>query len=174
MNSDPANWQLLVIGLGNPILGDDGVGWEVVRSVENSLRGHPELTNRVVFEYLSLGGLSLMEYMVDFQQVILVDALHTNQLAVGSVRRYEIDDLPNVTAGHLASAHDTSLHTALEVGRQAGARLPDTITVIGIESPYVYDFSDQLSPLIASAVPLAAAEVINVIEDLLRTRVVSR
>jgi Ni,Fe-hydrogenase maturation factor len=50
--------KTLVIGLGNPILGDDGVGWVVAREVEDRL---PQMDHPVEVDCLSLGGLSLME-----------------------------------------------------------------------------------------------------------------
>ena len=53
----PGFSRTLLVGLGNPILGDDGVGWRVVEAVESQLSGAP-----VDVAYLSLGGLSLMEH----------------------------------------------------------------------------------------------------------------
>ncbi len=72
--------KTLVIGLGNPILGDDGVGWVVAREVENRLRKSDNKSdNNLEVDCLSLGGLSLMERMVGFQHVVLVDSLNTGQ-----------------------------------------------------------------------------------------------
>ena len=55
--------KILVIGLGNPILGDDGVGWVVAREVEIRL-GASEYNIEV--DCLALGGLSLMERLIGF------------------------------------------------------------------------------------------------------------
>ncbi len=68
--------KILVIGLGNPILGDDGVGWVVAREVETCLGASGQ---NVEVDCLALGGLSLMERMVGYQRVILIDSLNTSQ-----------------------------------------------------------------------------------------------
>ena len=55
--------------------------------------------------------------------------------------------------------HDTSLQTALGLGRAMGAVLPDDIHVVGVEAERVYDFSEQLTPAVASAIPAAVTAV---------------
>ena len=164
---------ILVIGLGNPILGDDGVGWRVAEEVKRRISNlqSPVVEERleirdwsVEVDCVSLGGLSLMERMMGYDRAILIDAIATGQMPAGTVTRFALEELPKPGAGHTTSAHDTSLHTALEIGRAMGARLPDEVTVIAIESPHVYDFSEELSPPVAAAVPRAADMVLAALE----------
>ena len=61
----------------------------------------------------------------------------------------------------MTAAHDTSLQTALQLGRTMGASLPDDIRIVGIEAERVYDFSEELSPEIAAAVPQALRLVLR-------------
>jgi hydrogenase maturation protease len=146
----------LVIGLGNPILGDDGVGWRVVQELG------PRLGDRgaeVETDCASLGGLSLMERMLGYRRVILVDSMETGQVAVGSVRAFPLEGLTNPSTGHSASAHDTSLLTALQAARAMGAEVPGRVDVVAVEAMLVYDFSEELSPPVAGAV-LAATEAV--------------
>ncbi len=65
----------------------------------------------------SLGGLSLMERLTGSERVILVDSIFTGKKPVGTVSQFTLSDLPDLSAGHSASAHDTSLRNALNVGR---------------------------------------------------------
>jgi hydrogenase maturation protease len=146
----------LVIGLGNPILGDDGVGWRIAGEVERRIRGK---TERVEVDCVALGGLSLMERMIGYDRVILIDAITTGAEPPGSVRCFSLDALPDTAATHSGSAHDTSLQNALQVGRAMGAPLPDDILVVGVEARSVCDFSEELTPAVAAAVPLAAQRV---------------
>ena len=113
--------KTLVIGLGNPILGDDGVGWHVAEAVARLTSERPE----VEVDCVSLGGLSLMERLTGATRVILVDAIFTGNAPVGTVRQLTLGDLPDLTTGHSASVHDTSLHNALSVGRSMDIALPD-------------------------------------------------
>ncbi len=148
--------KTLVVGLGNPILGDDGVGWHVVEEV-GRLRPYQEVA------FLSLGGLSLMERLIGYDWVILVDALQTGNGRIGSVVVCGLNELPNLNSGHTTAAHDTSLQTALDLGQQMGAKLPDEIIIVGIAAEQVYDFSDELTPTIAEAVPKAVTAVLNLL-----------
>ena len=157
---------ILIIGLGNPILGDDGVGWRVAETIHTKLQNHPlkEALQPYEIDYLSVGGLSLMERLVGYDRAILIDAMLTGKSALGSVTRHHLDDLPNRALGHLTSSHDTTLQNALAIGRQMGAHLPECIQIIGIEAENVFDFSEELSPPIAQAVPIAADRVIQLLD----------
>lgn len=166
---------LLVIGLGNPILGDDGVGWRVAEQVQAQLMetqeiGRP-LSPAVEFDFLSLGGLSLMERLVGYHRAIIIDALTTRSQPPGSVFCLELDQLPDHSAGHLTAAHDTSLQTALAVGRSLGVNLPEQITVVGIEAELNYEFSEQLSPPVAAAVPQAVQVVLDLLMNGTQTHI---
>lgn len=146
----------LVIGLGNPILGDDGIGWEVAKSVSHLV---PDLE----VECLALGGLSLMERLIDYERVIIVDAIQTRGGQPGAIYCLPLSDLPDLSAGHTTAVHDTSLQTAIEVGRAMGATLPDDVTIVGIEAERVYDFSDELTPEVAAAIPAAVHKVLELL-----------
>lgn len=143
--------KTLIVGLGNPVLGDDGVGWKVAEKICQQLPADTP----VVVDYLSLGGISLMEHLIGYDRAVLIDAFASDE-DLGSIHVMNLNDMPNYSAFHIASAHDTSLQNALEMGRSLGAFLPEQITVIGIATKRIYDFSEELSPPVAEAVPQAA------------------
>ena len=62
------------MGLGNPIMGDDGVGIKVVRTLQARLGRRPD----VVVKELSVSGIRLVEELLGFDHVIIVDS-HTGQ-----------------------------------------------------------------------------------------------
>jgi len=155
------NNPTLIIGLGNPILGDDGVGWVVAQEVKERLTDRADFE----FDFLSLGGLSLMERLTGYQKVILIDALSTGKYPSGEVVTFPLNSIIDLTAGHSSSAHDTSLRNALNVGRSMNIDLPENenITVVAVETANVYNFTKELSPSVANAVPVA----VNIVLDLL-------
>ena len=157
--------KTLVIGLGNPILGDDGVGWKVVEVVSGK-RSAVGGKQPPEFEYLSLGGLSLMERMLGYDRVVLVDSMETGQNPVGCVRVFPLASLSDPMAGHSTSAHDTSLMTALRTAEQIGAEIPKQVDVVAIEAQNVYDFSEELSPPVAAAVPFAVEKVLELLTEI--------
>jgi hydrogenase maturation protease len=152
--------KTIVIGLGNPILGDDGVGWKVAEEVMKRL---PE-DAPVDVTCLSVGGISLMENLIGYDHAIIVDAFATDA-PVGSISILKLDQLPNYSALHTTSAHDTSLHNAMELGRTMGAQLPDDVMIVGITTRYVFDFSDELSPPVARVVHSTAMIVLDMLKE---------
>ena len=148
----------IVIGLGNPILGDDGVGWKVAEEVKKQLS--PDLP--VAVEFLSLGGISLMEQLIGYDRAILIDAVRSSQ-ELGSVIVSELSEMPDTSAFHITSIHDTSLQNALKLGEEMGADLPAQVTVIGIATNHIYDFSEELSQPVAGAISKAAQIVIELL-----------
>jgi hydrogenase maturation protease len=152
----------IVVGLGNPILGDDGFGWVVAEQVQQrtALSG-----NSVDIECFSLGGLSLMERLVGYDDAILIDAVHLGQSPVGTLYTMPLADIPDSLAGHLSSSHDTTLKTAIQMGRSLGAHLPERIMIVGVETSNSFDFSEELSEPIDAAVPAAVQMVLNLFEN---------
>lgn len=150
--------KTIVIGLGNPILGDDGVGWCIAEKLKHQIQ--PEM--KVDVDCLSLGGISLMEHLIGYERAILIDAFISEQ-EPGSITVSKLSDLPNYSAFHITSAHDTSLQNAIKLGKSLGAKLPDDVTVVGISAKYVYDFSEELSQPVSDSVQKATKIVINML-----------
>ena len=147
--------NVVIIGLGNPILGDDGVGWRVADMIKDLLSRQTTLRQQVDIETLSLGGLSLMEKLIGYDRAILIDAINLGQKPLGGIYSFDLKDLPDLSTGHTTAAHDTSLQTALEIGRALGLELPEDITIIGIEAKVDYAFSEEISPDVARSIPQA-------------------
>ena len=157
----------LVVGLGNPILGDDGVGWRVAREIETRLAGSntdSDPSSDVDVACLALGGVALMERLVGYRRAIIIDAMTTGA-APGTVLCVPLEKLPNPAAGHTASSHDTSFATALSLGRKLGAALPNEVWVVAVEAERLYEFSAGLSPAVAAAVPAAVCCVEDWLAD---------
>jgi len=156
--------KTIVVGLGNPLLGDDGVGWKVAEEVKQQLGDHSAVT----VECYSLSGLSLMEQLIGFDRVILIDSLNTGRHEQGEVVTFTLDSLEDLTYGHSASAHDASLKTALGVGRSMGERLPADrdVHVVAIEAQHVYEFKEELSPAVAASVSVAVDKVCELLKTL--------
>jgi len=154
--------KTLVVGLGNPILGDYGVGWKIAEEVKKQL---PQ-DSAVDVVCLSLGGVGLMEHLINYQRAILVDAFPWSESETsGSILIMKLSDLPHYTAFHTPGTHDTPLQNALEAGRAMGASLPEIVDVVGIATHRIQDFSEQLSPPVAEAVSFAARIVVDLLKQ---------
>jgi hydrogenase maturation protease len=160
--------KILVIGLGNPILGDDGVGWKVGEAVQDILK-QPSLKPEpgdcaVEVECVAEGGLRLMEIMVGYDYSVVIDAVTIAGQPVGSVSIFPIEALPERLTGHFASPHNTTLQVALRLGREMGLHLPQEVTIVGIEAQKVYELSEELTAPVQEAVPQAVRETMRLLE----------
>ena len=154
--------KTLIIGLGNPILTDDGVGVKVAYQLENKidLTSHPELT----ITEASAGGLRLMEAMLGYDLVVLIDAyyLKSEQTNPGKIHKLSLDDLRSVTpTQHSTSAHDTSLVTALDAAEKMGYQIPKEYMIYAVEVENIMDFSETPTPAVADAIPVVRDMIIN-------------
>ncbi len=146
---EEAESKMLVLGLGNPILTDDGVGIYVAREVAAR---HPA-GNGVTYAEASVGGLRLLDLIAGHDRVILVDG--------------QSGDIHHLTAAglwasrHAGSTHDLSFGGALILGRSIGMSLPadENITIVAVEVEDVLTVSEGCTPAVAAAIP-AAAEVV--------------
>jgi hydrogenase maturation protease len=151
--------KTLIIGLGNPILTDDGVGVKVAYAVRAALAsaGHSDVT---VIE-ASAGGLRLMEMMVGYDRVVLIDALQHSDARPGTIRHMTLEELRTISpTQHSTCAHDTSLVTALDLGRQLGLHLPKEFSIYGVGVENVEYFGEEPTPEVAKAIPEVTAAVL--------------
>lgn len=148
--------KTLVLGLGNPILTDDGIGVYVVREVAARWAGAG-----VEFQEACVGGLRLLEVITGYDRLILVDAIQTRDGVPGQVYRLAADD-PRASL-HAGSTHDLSFRGALAWGRRIGMALPpdDAITIIAIEADDVLTFGEALTPAVAAGAPAAVEAVLG-------------
>jgi hydrogenase maturation protease len=155
--------KTILIGLGNPILTDDGVGVKVAYEVEARL-GDQRPANLTVTE-ASVGGLELMELLEGYDRAIIVDAIQTqNGHQPGTIFTLDLDDLREISpTQHSASVHDTSLVTALEAGKQLGMKLPEEIIIFAVEVTNILDFSEHPTPPVAAAIPKVTEMVLDIL-----------
>jgi hydrogenase maturation protease len=150
----------LVLGLGNTILTDDGVGIHVVRSLAAS---HPR--DGVTYAEASVGGLRLLDSIAGYERVILVDAIRTAEGRPGDIYRLHPSALR--ASLHSGSTHDLSLPGALALGRRLQMTLPDDedLIIVAIEVEDVLTFGEQCTPAVAAAIPRAAEAVLEELSD---------
>ena len=146
--------RTIVVGLGNPILSDDGVGIEVARLVRPLLAGRPGV--EVTESYA--GGLRLMEAIAGYDRAVVVDAMTGGGSPPGTVHVMAAGDATR----NLSCAHDADLESSLALGRELGLHLPAEVEVVGIEAGDVENFSEQLTPAVRASLPAAVARVLAV------------
>lgn len=138
--------RTMVLGLGNPILADDGVGIRVAQEIGEKL-SDPQITIAETSE----AGLSLLDSIAGYDRVIIIDAIQTDGGKAGRTYRMEPEDFCSVK--HLSSPHQMNLITALELGKMLDLAMPQEITVFAVEAKDVTSFSEKCTPEVERAIP---------------------
>ena len=138
--------RILVVGVGNPILSDDGVGIHIARALkEMSIQD-------VDVEELPASGLELLDMVLDYDRVIIVDAIVTREGVPGELHMMKESDFEATVHG--ASPHGINIATALALGRQlVNERMPSDIRFFAIEVEDLVNVSEKLTPSVAAAIP---------------------
>ena len=145
--------KTLVLGLGNPILSDDGVGPRVAGELEG------KFDESVTVAEASLAGLNLLDLLVGYDRAIIIDAIQTAGGKVGNI--YHLEPEAFQSTRHAVSTHDINLATALEFGKRLGLKLPQKIDILAIEVADINCFSEECTPEVAKAVPVCAEMIIE-------------
>jgi hydrogenase maturation protease len=150
--------KTLVLGLGNPILSDDSVGPAVARELQKKL--DPAVAT---VEEASLGGLNLLDLMVGYERVIIIDAIKTEGGRPGQIYRLDPRALKNTR--YAASPHDVNLMTALELGKKLGMAMPREIVIFAVEVEDTVNFREECTPAVAAAIPVGVEMVMRELKD---------
>jgi hydrogenase maturation protease len=138
--------SILVIGLGNELLSDDGVGIRVLHELKGSLPA-----DDAAFLELSVGGLQLLDHLVGYRCCFLIDAVVTGTSPAGTVHRFVQE--PGGAPIRLSSSHHVDLSQVLRLGTMLGAIMPEKVTVYGIEPEDTTTFSERCTGKVAEAIP---------------------
>lgn len=144
MSSKSSRKPIVVLGVGNILLRDEGIGVRVVeRMQETGGREDVELVDG------GTGGADLVDVLADREKVIVVDAIESDCQA-GTISRLGIDDL--VGAGkNIMSLHDVGVVEALQMTKVLGCA-PEDVVVVGIK-PETVESGLELSETLQAAVP---------------------
>ena len=148
--------KTLILGLGNPILTDDGVGPRVAKELE----GRFDQQEVTVMES-SLGGLNMLDLLAGYDRAIIIDAIQTVGGTAGQIYRLDLEAF--AATRHAASPHDVNFATALELGNQLGLALPSQIDIFAIEVADVTTFSQRCTPEVERVIPACVEMVWEVI-----------
>lgn len=132
----------VVIGLGNPLMGDDGIGLAALEQLREGSAG-AELVDGGTW------GMNLLPVLESAERILLVDAIRTGAPA-GTIHELARDQMPAILV-HKLSPHQIDLREVLALGTLRGT-LPAELVAIGIE-PAEVEMRTALSPVVAAAMP---------------------
>jgi hydrogenase maturation protease len=143
--------RVLVLGVGNDLLGDDAAGLVVADRLRDT--GVPvDLTTR--------SGLGLLDHVVGFDRVLLIDSQTTGREA-GTVDESTLE--PSEIRG--PSAHYLSYGEALALGACLEMPLPREIKVLAVECLPQTCIGGPLTAPVREALPLLEARAREILRD---------
>ncbi len=144
---------LVILGLGNDLLGDDGIGLLAAEALRG--REGPGVSIRTSAQ----AGLYLLEQLQGFEDAIVVDSVLGPH--PGEVRELQGADLHEVS---VPSAHYVGLPEALALARASGLDVPRRLRIFGIEIDVSQRIGSVPSPAVRASLPLVASAVARAAE----------
>lgn len=159
-----ARVKILVLGMGNDIYGDDGVGLHAVRLLRDEwadeiMSGGSSAS--VEFVECVLSGAALLDIIHGCNALVLIDTIMKDEPVTGRIRildAAEIRDFPG------PSPHYVSVPQVLAIGRAIGLTMPKTVVVIAIEAKNLFLLGEGLSKDMCARLP----DILGAAKDVLR------
>jgi hydrogenase maturation protease len=138
--------KTLILGVGNPIITDDGVGIRIAR----------ELRKKITDENIdildaSIEGLAVLDVIEGYDKLIIVDSIKTRDGSPGECYKVDWQGLRNGLSP--ATAHNVNICTAIEMGRRLGQSVPDEIVIYAVEVKDNLTFGENLTEDLERKVP---------------------
>lgn len=148
--------HVLILGLGNTILTDDGVGIYAARRAREILQSMASTaeTAGIDVNEAELAGFSLLDLLDGYTHAVIVDALHSTGRDPGEIVPIAMESFKSAT--HLSAGHEIDLPTAVELARQMGQEVPREIIIIGVQIADDLTLSEECTPEVKAAIEPAA------------------
>ena len=155
---DNSTQPVLVLGLGNLLMQDEGIGVRVVEQLQRDYEFPPQI------EVLDGGtaGMALFEHIVGRSHVIVIDAVKTGR-EPGTLVKLENDEVPAFFQNKV-SPHQMALSDILAALKIGGELLPE-IVVIGVE-PVTLQTGLEMSDLVSSKIDALISKAIECLDEL--------
>ena len=136
----------MILGLGNEILKDDGIGPKIVGDLAKEYN-----QKNISFKSASLGGFDTIELLKGYHEVIIIDAIKTPDGIPGSLYILDFDNYKETA--HISNLHDISFLDALKLGKRLNILLPEKLSILAVEIIEDMEFGENLTPELEKRYP---------------------
>lgn len=153
--------RTLVLGIGNPILGDDGIGFHIAQELAKEIKDE-----NIDVKDTSIDGLNLLELIVGYDKLIVIDAIMTEDEKVGEIYRLKPENTGE-PARLTISPHHLNLATTIEIGKKLFAeQIPEEIIVFAVGTQEVTKVTEEMTQKVKEAIPRVVNLVLEEISSL--------
>lgn len=140
----------LILGIGNPILRDDGAGMKIARKLREENPGLEVIETSEV-------GLTLLDLVVGYDRLIIIDSIKTGKGKPGEVYELKLEHLkPSMD---LSSSHVIDIATAFELGQKLGLKMPGYVRIYAVEIQDNETFGEECAPEVEARIPFIARQI---------------
>jgi hydrogenase maturation protease len=144
--------NVVVIGLGNPLLSDEGIGVHLI----HKLSEHQDKFPSVEFIDAGTGGMNVLHLIANRKKAVIIDCVKMGKKP-GTIKQFEPADVQTTKKMTHFSLHEADILRIIELSRQLG-ECPDQIVIFGIE-PESLEISQNLSKTLSRGLDTYSAEI---------------
>ncbi len=148
--------ETIVLGLGNPLMGDEGIGIELIEMLQSASGDFPESD----FVDAGTGGMSLLHLISGRRKAIIIDCALMGQTP-GAIKQFTPNEVETVKQLAHVSLHEVDIIKVIDLARQLGD-CPEKIIFFGIEPETVsqqMELSDILTGRLAQYIEAIKAQL---------------
>jgi hydrogenase maturation protease len=142
--------KVLILGMGNPSLSDDGVGLSVAEMLRGNIREADVAFSPMI-------GLDLLDLILGYDTIFIIDAMTTKGGKIGELKKISAHDRSGTL--HLFSSHGMNIFDLMELGSRCGFEMPHLKVVYGIEIGNEIAFGTSLSTALNKKLPSIIQEI---------------
>lgn len=147
--------KTLILGMGNTLLSDDGIGIITKRYLEK----HLGYRNNIDFCETSWGGFRIIDLLKGYDYSIIVDSIKTDSKPLGYIHYLQPNDL--LPTLRLTSYHDINFITALKLAEELETKVPSIIDIFAIEIEDNYTILENINPLLWKSIYKCSNKIIR-------------
>jgi len=147
--------KTLVLGIGNPILGDNGIGVHVAQVLAKKIKDKDVDVKNVSFD-----GLNLLELIVGYDKLIVIDAIMADN-KVGEIYNLTPENISDM-AGFTTSPHHSNLASTIEMGKKLfPERVPKEVMIFAVGTQEVTQITEEMTGKVSEAIPKVVSLVLE-------------
>jgi len=143
--------------MGNPFRCDDTVGLKIAEILKEKCND-----KNVVVKSGSIDGLAMLDEIIGFDKVILIDSIESENGNPGDIFKIKID--PTETKPSLVASHGVDFISALKIGIQFGYKMPAQIFVYAVKIKDNTTFNEDCTDVVSASIPEVIQRVLGEIE----------
>ncbi len=148
--------RTLILGIGNSILGDDGIGVHVAQEVARIIKDE-----NIDVRDVSVDGLNLFDFIIGYDKLVVIDAIVTDDGEIGEIYRLKPEYVCDPSRSAI-SPHHFNLATTLEIGKRLFPnKMPEEVIVFAVGTQEAATVTEEMTGKVKKAIPQAVSLVLQ-------------